>query len=96
MVHVGGLKVEEVEEGRVVDGERGPRRGDARGRGGMAGSGRMPRRRWGGGVGRMPAGSVAGRSLGLHDVPGEAARGGPAYSVGMRDVEASFWAPLRI
>ena len=31
MVHVGGLKVEEVEEGRVVDGERGPRRGDARG-----------------------------------------------------------------
>jgi len=30
------LEVEEVEEGRVVDGERGPRRGDARGRGGMA------------------------------------------------------------
>ena len=27
VVHVGGLKVEEVEEGRVVDGERGPRRG---------------------------------------------------------------------
>ena len=36
MVHVGGLKVEEVEEGRVVDGERGPRRGDARGIGGKA------------------------------------------------------------
>ena len=34
MVHVGGLKVEEVEEGRVVDGERGPRRGYARGIGG--------------------------------------------------------------
>ena len=36
VVHVGGLKVEEVEEGRVVDGERGPRRGDARGIGGKA------------------------------------------------------------
>jgi hypothetical protein len=31
VVHVGGLKVEEVEEGRVVDGERGPRRGPRRG-----------------------------------------------------------------
>jgi len=30
VVHVGGVKVEEVEEGRVVDGEHGPRRGDAR------------------------------------------------------------------
>jgi len=39
------LEVEEVEEGRVVDGERGSRRGDARGRGGRrcesGGSGRM-------------------------------------------------------
>ena len=30
------LEVEEEEEGRVVDGERGPRRGDARGIGGKA------------------------------------------------------------
>ena len=30
------LEVEEVEEGRVVDGERGPRRGDARGIGDKA------------------------------------------------------------
>jgi len=36
VVHVGGLKLEEVEEGRVVDDERGPRRGDARGIGGKA------------------------------------------------------------
>ena len=36
VVHVGGLKLKEVEEGRVVDGERGPRRGDARGIGGKA------------------------------------------------------------
>ncbi len=36
MVHVGGLKVEKVKEGSVADGERGPRRGDARGIGGKA------------------------------------------------------------
>ena len=30
------MEVEDVEEGRVVDGERGPRRGDARGIGGEA------------------------------------------------------------
>jgi len=36
VVQVGGLKLKEVEEGRVVDGERGPRRGDARGIGGKA------------------------------------------------------------
>ena len=35
-------------------------------------------------------GLEAGRRLGLHDVPGEAARGGPAYSVSMRDVGASL------
>ena len=35
-------------------------------------------------------GLVAGWRLGLHDVPGGAARGGPAYSVSMRGVEASF------
>jgi hypothetical protein len=29
-VDVGGLEVEEVEEGGVVHGERGPRRGDTR------------------------------------------------------------------
>jgi hypothetical protein len=34
VVHVGGLKLKEVEEGRVVDGERWPRLGDARGIGG--------------------------------------------------------------
>ena len=33
-MHVGGLKVEEVKEGRVVDGERRPRRGERRGVGG--------------------------------------------------------------
>jgi len=45
----------------------------------------------GGRVGRMPGenGLVAGRSLGLHDVPGGAAQGGPAYSE-LQDVEASF------
>ena len=36
MVHVGGLKVEEVKEGRVVDGERGLRRGERRGEGSKA------------------------------------------------------------
>ena len=36
MVHVGGLKVEEVKEGRVVVGERGPRRGERRGEGSKA------------------------------------------------------------
>ena len=36
MVHVGGLKVEEGKEGRVVDGERGRRRGERRGEGGKA------------------------------------------------------------
>ena len=35
-------------------------------------------------------GLEAGRRLGLHDVPGGAARGGPAYVVSMRDVVASF------
>jgi len=35
-------------------------------------------------------GVAGGRSLGLHEVPGGAARGGPAYSVSMRDVGASF------
>jgi len=35
-------------------------------------------------------GVAGGRSLGLHDVPGGAARGGPAYAVELRDVEASF------
>jgi len=33
-MYVGGLEVEEVEEGRVVHGGRGPRRGDSRGIGG--------------------------------------------------------------
>ena len=39
----------------------------------------------------MPSGegSVAGRSLGLHDVPGGAAREGPAYSLELLDAEAS-------
>ena len=52
----------------------------------------MPGRGWGRGVGKMPGekGLGAGRSLGLHDVPGGAARGGPAYSVALRDVAASF------
>ena len=36
MVHVGSLKVEEVKEGRVVDGERGLRRGERRGEGSKA------------------------------------------------------------
>ena len=36
MVHVGGLKVEEGKEGRVVDGERGPRHGNRRGVGDKA------------------------------------------------------------
>ena len=36
VVHVGGLKVEEVKEGRVVVGERGRRRGERRGGGGKA------------------------------------------------------------
>ena len=46
----------------------------------------------------MPSGegSVVGRSLGLHDVPGEAARGGPAYSVCMRDEEASLGAAANL
>ena len=35
-------------------------------------------------------GLEAGRRLGLHDVPGGAARGGPAYVVSMRDAGASF------
>ena len=35
-------------------------------------------------------GVAAGRSLGLHDVPGGEARGGPTYAVELRDVEASF------
>jgi len=34
-------------------------------------------------------GSVAGRSLGLHDVPGEAARGGPEHVSELLDVEAA-------
>ena len=36
MVHVGCLEVEEGKEGRVVDGERGPRRCERRGLGGKA------------------------------------------------------------
>ena len=36
MVQVGGLKLKEVEEGRVVDGGRGRRHGDAKGIGGKA------------------------------------------------------------
>jgi len=39
-------------------------------------------------------GLEAGRRLGLHDVPGGAARGGPAYTVSMRDVGASFFRGL--
>ena len=39
-------------------------------------------------------GLEAGRRLGLHDVPGEAARGGPAYSVSVRDVVASLGAAV--
>ena len=35
-------------------------------------------------------GLVAGRSLGLHDVPGGAAREGPACSFRVLDAEASF------
>ena len=50
MVHVGGLKVEEVKEGRVVDGERGLRRGERRGEGskalGEGGVGEDPVFRW--------------------------------------------------
>jgi len=40
----------------------------------------------------MPAakGLEAGRSVGLHDVPGGAARGGPAFSFRVLDAEASF------
>ena len=36
MVHVGGLKVEEVKEGRVVDGDCELRRGEGRGEGSKA------------------------------------------------------------
>jgi len=36
VVHVGGLELKEVEEGRVVDGGRGRRHGDAKGIGGKA------------------------------------------------------------
>jgi hypothetical protein len=35
-------------------------------------------------------GLVAGRSLGVHDVPGGAAREGPAYLLELLDAEASF------
>ena len=58
----------------------------------------MPGRGWGRGVGRRPGekGLEAGRRLGLRDVPGGAARGGPAYSVGMRDVEASLGAAVNL
>ena len=54
----------------------------------------MPGRGWGRGVGRRPGekGLEAGRRLGLHDVPGGAARGGPAYVVSMRDAVASLGA----
>ena len=37
-------------------------------------------------------GSVAGRSLGSHNVPGEAARGGPEHVFELLDVEASMGA----
>ena len=40
-------------------------------------------------------GLVAGRSLGLHDVPGGAAQGGPAYSE-LQDVEASLGAAVNL
>ena len=62
----------------------------------------MPGRGWGRGVGRgvgrIPGekGLEAGRRLGLHDVPGGAARGGPAYSVSMRDVEAILGAAVNL
>jgi hypothetical protein len=93
---VGGLEVEEIEEGGVVHGGHGPCRGGSRGIGGEAvcegGSGRMPGCSGGRGVGRMPGekGLVAGRSLGVHDVPGGAAREGPAYLLELLDAEASF------
>jgi hypothetical protein len=35
-------------------------------------------------------GLVAGRSFGLHDVPGESARGGPEHVLGLLDVETSM------
>jgi hypothetical protein len=38
----------------------------------------------------------AGRSLGLHKVPGGAARRGLAYSVELRDVEASLGAAVNM
>jgi len=52
----------------------------------------MPGHGGGRGVGRMPAakGLEAGRSVGLHDVPGGAARGEPAFTFRVLDAEASF------
>ncbi len=41
-------------------------------------------------------GVAAGRSLGLHDVPCRAARGGPAYAVELRDAEASWGATVSL
>jgi len=74
------------------------RRGEGVRRWERGGSGRMPGRGWGRGVGRRPGekGLEAGRRLGLHDVPGGAARGGPAYVVSMRDVEASLGAAVNL
>jgi hypothetical protein len=52
----------------------------------------MPGHGGGRGVGRMPGenGLGAGRSLGLHDVPGGAARGGPEHVLELLDVETSM------
>jgi len=86
--------VKEVEEGGVVHGGHGPGRDGSRGTRGEAvcegGSGRMPGRSGGRGVG-MPGekGLVGDGSLGLNDVPGGAAREGPAYSLELLDAEAS-------
>ena len=55
MVHVGGLKLKEVEEGRVVDGGRGRHHGDAKGIGGKA-------------VGEGGVGEDAGAGLGERSV----------------------------
>ena len=73
-MYVGGLEVEEVEEGGVVHGGHGPGRDGSRGTRGEAvcegGSGRMPGRSGGRGVGRMPAtkGLGAGRRVGRGSV----------------------------
>jgi len=54
----------------------------------------MPVRGWGRGVGRMPGekGVAGGRSLGLHEVPGGSARGGPEHVLEILDVETSMGA----